>query len=144
MAHTVASIIKRKTKKLLTIIPSATVLEALQLMADNHIGSLVVMEDEKYLGIISERDYARKVVLKGKHSQDTPVAEIMNSDAPTVTPEYSIDACLELVSKSQTRYLPIIENGKVTGIISILDLIEETSIMHKESAEELRNYISST
>jgi CBS domain-containing protein len=142
MPNNVASILQRKTKKIISIAPSSTILEALQIMADKNIGSLIVMEADKYLGIISERDYSRKVALMGKHSHDTLVSEIMNTDTPTVTPNQSIDDCMDLVSKLQARYLPVLEDGKVLGIISILDLVEATSLMHKESAEELRNYIS--
>lgn len=142
MPNNVASILQRKTKKIISIAPGNTILEALQIMADKNIGSLIVMEAERYLGIISERDYSRKVVLMGKHSHDTLVSEIMNTNTPTVTPNQSIDECMDLVSKLQARYLPVLENGTVVGIISILDLVEATSLMHKESAEELRNYIS--
>lgn len=142
MANNVASILNRKTKKIISTTPSTTVLEALKVMAENNIGSLIVMDGDTYLGIFSERDYSRKVILVGKHSHDTLVSEIMNTDNPIVTPQQSIDDCMELVSKLQARYLPVIENGKVLGIVSILDLVEATSLMHKESAEQLRNYIS--
>ena len=142
MANNVSSILNRKTKKIISTTPSTTVLEALKVMAENNIGSLIVMDGDNYMGIFSERDYSRKVILMGKHSHDTLVSEIMNTENPIVTPQQSIDDCMELVSKLQARYLPVLENGKVLGIISILDLVEATSLMHKESAEQLRNYIS--
>ena len=142
MAYNVSSILNRKTKKIISTTPSTTVLEALKVMAENNIGSLIVMDGDNYMGIFSERDYSRKVILMGKHSHDTLVSEIMNTENPIVTPQQSIDDCMELVSKLQARYLPVLENGKVLGIISILDLVEATSLMHKESAEQLRNYIS--
>ena len=142
MANNVSSILNRKTKKIISTTPSTTVLEALKVMAENNIGSLIVMDGDNYMGIFSERDYSRKVILMGKHSHDTLVSEIMNTENPIVTPQQSIDDCMELVSKLQARYLPVLENGKVLGIISILDLVEATSLMHKESAEQLRSYIS--
>ena len=142
MAYNVSSILNRKTKKIISTTPSTTVLEALKVMAENNIGSLIVMDGDNYMGIFSERDYSRKVILMGKHSHDTLVSEIMNTENPIVTPQQSIDDCMELVSKLQARYLPVLENGKVLGIISILDLVEATSLMHKESAEQLRSYIS--
>ena len=142
MAYNVSSILNRKTKKIISTTPSTTVLEALKVMAENNIGSLIVMDGDNYMGIFSERDYSRKVILMGKHSHDTLVSEIMNTENPIVTPQQSIDDCMELVSKLQARYLPVLDNGKVLGIISILDLVEATSLMHKESAEQLRSYIS--
>ncbi len=143
MANNVAAILKRKTKKIISISPEDTTLQALQKMADNNIGSLVVMKDEQYVGIISERDYSRKVVLMGKHSHETPVAEIMNTDSPIVSPQHSIEDCLDIITKTHARYLPVLENGHVAGIISIVDLVHETSLMYKESADQLRSYITS-
>jgi CBS domain-containing protein len=144
MAYDVASILKRKTRKIISISPSSTVLEALQVMADNNIGSLIVLDNDNYLGVLSERDYSRKVILMGKHSHTTLVSDIMNTDTPTVLPKHSIDECMDIVNKLHSRYLPVLENGKVLGIISILDLVETNSLMHKELAEQLRSYISSS
>ena len=144
MAQNVVSILERKTNKLISIHPENTVMDALKLMDQYNIGSLIVMDGEKYMGVMSERDYSRKVILKGKHSQTTLVSEIMNTTTPTVSPNDSIEDCMSLVSKSQARYLPVLENDNVVGILSILDLVEETSRMYKESAEHLRNYITSS
>lgn len=144
MAYNVASILSRKTKKVISTEPGTTVLQALQLMSDHNIGSLIVMEGERYLGVVSERDYARKVILMGKHSADTKVADIMNTDVPIVSPGHNIDACMDLVSSLHARYLPVLEAEKVVGMVSILDLVEATSLMHKEAAQQLRDYISST
>ncbi|MBL0056828.1 MAG: CBS domain-containing protein [Chitinophagaceae bacterium] len=144
MPYTVASILSRKTKHIISAAPDTTVLEALRIMSDNNIGSLIVMDGNKYLGVISERDYARKVVLQGKLSSDIPVSEIMNTETPTVTSKHTIDECMDIVDHTQARYLPVIDNNDVSGIVSIIDLIKATSQMHKESAQQLRDYISST
>ena len=124
-----------------TTSPDATVYEALQKMDRHNIGALVVLEGEKMVGIISERDYARKVILKGRHSQDTPVKEIMTASVTTVTPDITLEECMELFTDKHTRHLPVVENDRLVGIISIGDIVKGI-IEHKEFViEELEKYI---
>src|SRR3954468_19803109 len=105
----VADVIARKGGNITNVSPTTTVLDALKIMADQNIGSVMVMDNGKYMGIMTERDYSRKVILKGKFSTDTPVSEIMTSDFPRVTPSDSIDYCMQLMSDRNIRYLPVFE-----------------------------------
>ncbi len=139
----VASILARKGKPVVSISPSATVMDALKLMADKNIGSVVVMDEEKYTGIITERDYSRKVALKGKSSTDTKVGDIMSTDLPVVNPEDSIEHCMELMSDKNIRYMPVFDDNKMIGIISMSDVVKETILMQKETISHLESYIHS-
>lgn len=141
--NTVSSILARKNKLPITVSPHATVVEALRLMADKNIGSVVVMKDNKYLGIMTERDYSRKVVLKDKNSMSTPVEEIMSTDLPVVKPSDSIDHCMQLMSNENIRYMPVFDKDQLTGIISMSDVVKETILAQKETIDQLQNYISS-
>ena len=105
-----------------SISPNATVFDALQLMAEKEIGALVVLEDGKMVGIISERDYARKIILKGKSSKDTPVREIMTSEVIHTSPDKKVRKCLSLMTKHHFRHLPVLDEGRVVGILSIEDV----------------------
>jgi CBS domain-containing protein len=139
--YTVRDILREKGPPMHTTSPDTTVYEALKVMAEKNIGALVVFEGDKMVGIISERDYARKMILKGKHSQDTPVAEIMTTQVITVTPDQNLEACMELISGKRIRHLPVIEKTQVVGIISIGDIVRGI-ITHKESViEQLEKYI---
>lgn len=140
---TVATALQRKNLAPISVTPGTSVLEALQVMADRNIGSLVVMENETYLGIVTERDYSRKVALKGKNSQSTTVAEIMSTDLPAVTPQDKVEKCMELMSEKNVRYLPVLDGGKLFGIISMTDLVKETILAQKETIDQLKNYIHS-
>lgn len=137
----VASILARKGNIVVSISPAATVMEALQLMAEKNIGSVAVIEQGNYLGIMTERDYSRKVILKGRNSTGTKVTEIMSSDLPAVTPEHSIEHCMELMTKNNIRYIPVIENGKLNGIISMSDIVKATILAQKETITHLQSYI---
>jgi len=123
--------------------PSTPVAEALQIMADKNIGSVVVMENGRYLGIMTERDYSRKVILKGKNSADTTVSEIMSEDLPVVKPSDTIDHCMEIMSNKNIRYMPVFENNQLVGIISMSDVVKETILAQKETIDHLQNYIQS-
>jgi CBS domain-containing protein len=112
-------------------------------MAEKNIGSVVVMENDKYLGIVSERDYSRKVILKDKHSTSTLVAEIMTTDLPHVYPEDSIEHCMELMTGNNIRYLPVFSNNKLSGIISITDVVKETILLQQQTISQLESYIHS-
>ena len=137
----VADVIARKGGNITNVNPTTTVLDALKIMADQNIGSVMVMENGRYMGIMTERDYSRKVILKGKSSTDTPVSEIMTSDFPRVTPSDSIDYCMQLMSDRNIRYLPVFEGENLSGIISINDVVKETIMSHEETITQLKDYL---
>ena len=139
--NTVSSIISRKGRSSITVSPDMSVIEALEIMAEKNIGSVVVMQDEQYLGIMTERDYSRKVILKGKHSTSTKVSEIMSTDMPSVKPNDTVEHCMELMTSKNIRYMPVFENNKITGIISMSDIVKETIIMQKDTINHLESYI---
>jgi len=141
----VADILDRKGSRAtsVTVGPGTTVLEALKIMAEKNIGSVMVTDGEEYLGIMTERDYSRKVILKGKSSTDTKVSEIMSDDLPRVSPSDTIDFCMELMSDKNIRYLPVFDNGKLSGIVSINDLVKETIRTHEETITNLKDYLHS-
>lgn len=139
--NTVSSILSRKNRSSVTVAPDSSVAEALQIMADKNIGSVVVMKGEEYLGIMTERDYSRKVILKGKHSTSTQVSEIMSTDMPSVKPNDTVEHCMEVMTTNNIRYMPVFENNKLTGIISMSDIVKETIIMQKDTINHLESYI---
>jgi CBS domain-containing protein len=139
----VSNILKRKGTNVITITPDITVLDAIKQMAEKNIGSIVVVENNEYIGLLTERDYARKVVLKGKSSTSTLVKEIMTTGLPRITPDNSVDTCMQIMSENNIRYLPVFENDDLCGIISINDVIKETILTQKETIEHLQNYIHS-
>ena len=139
----VAHILQRKGKNVISVEPGLSVINALQLMAEKNIGSVMVIENNVYMGVLTERDYARKVILKGKSSTETFVKDIMSTGLPRITPDNSIETCMHIMSESNIRYLPVFENDQVCGIISITDVVTETIISQKETIEQLQNYIQS-
>lgn len=141
--NTVASVLARKKVSPVTVSPGTTVMQALQIMADKNIGSVIIMMGETYKGIITERDYSRKIILKGKSSTDTKVEEIMSTDLPVVKPSDTIDHCMEMMTKMNIRYMPVFEGDKLTGIISMSDVVKETILAQKETINQLQNYITS-
>jgi CBS domain-containing protein len=144
MNKKVADVLLRKGSHITTVSPNTTVLEALNIMADQNIGSVMVLEEGHYLGIVTERDYSRKVVLKGKSSTDTLVTEIMSSDLPRVTANDSIDYCMQLMSDKNIRYLPVFDENQVTGILSINDVVKETILSQQETISQLKDYLHSS
>jgi CBS domain-containing protein len=140
---TVREILQAKTNKLLSIAPDATVLDALKLMADKEVGALVVLEGERLAGIFSERDYARKVILQGKASKDTPVSEIMTHKVVCVRPDQSVEDCMALMTDKRVRHLPILEDKRVIGVISIGDVVKEVISEQRFVIEQLEHYIHS-
>ncbi len=139
----VSNILQRKGSNVITITPDITVLDALKQMAEKNIGSIVVTENGQYTGLLTERDYARKVILKGKSSTTTLVKEIMSTGLPRITPDNSVETCMQIMSENNIRYLPVFENDQLCGIISINDVIKETILTQKETIEHLQNYIHS-
>lgn len=140
----VADVIARKGKNITHVSPDTTVLEALQIMAEQNIGSIMILEDGAYRGIMTERDYARKVIILGKSSTDTKVSEIMSSDFPRVTPSDTIDYCMQLMSDKNIRYLPVFEGDSLSGIISINDVVKETIMSQQETISQLKDYLHSS
>jgi CBS domain-containing protein len=138
----VLHILKRKGSDVMTIAPTTTVHEALTIMSEKNFGSLLVADDGKYMGLITERDYARKVILKGKSSADTPVSDIMTTDFPRLTEDDSVDRCMQLMTANNLRYLPVMKEDHVVGLISIMDVVHETILSQEETIEELHQYIS--
>ncbi len=139
----VSTVISRKGILPVTVSPDTTVVEALTIMAEKNIGSVVVMQNDEYLGIMTERDYSRKVILKDKNSMTTKVSEIMSTDLPVVSPTDSIEHCMQLMTEKNIRYMPVFDNNKLTGIISMSDVVKETILAQKETINQLQNYINS-
>lgn len=139
--NNVAEIIKLKGNKVFTISPNITVFDALKILAEKNIGALVVTKNEKIVGIFSERDYARKIILKGKSSIVTTVNELMTTDVLYVSPADSIDDCIDLMSEKHIRHLPVIENEKLIAVISIGDVVKHIIKHQKFQIRELEKYI---
>jgi CBS domain-containing protein len=138
---TVRQILEEKGHQVWTIGPDETVYKALMIMADKDIGALVVVENDQVVGIVSERDYARKVVLKGKTSLDTPVRDIMTPRVYFVNPDCSAEECMALMTEKRVRHLPVMENNKLVGVISIGDVVKSIISSQKVTIEHLQNYI---
>ena len=131
-----------KDKNVWTIEPEEPVLDAIQLMADKHIGALPVVRGEELVGIVSERDYARKVILMGRSSSDTPVWQIMSSPVTTVSPDEAVHRCMEIMTELRIRHLPVMDKGKLVGIISIGDLVKAVIEEQQHTIDQLERYIA--
>ncbi len=138
----VKDILASKGKETFTIPPGTSVYHALELMVEKNVSALLVMEDDKLAGIFTERDYARKVVLKGKSSKETQIAEIMTKDLITVSPNSTIDECMELMTGKYIRHLPVVENDKLAGIISIGDVVRRIIQEQKSIIGHMEQYIA--
>ena len=139
----VSQILERKGGRVVTIAEDQPVLEALRLMAEHHIGAVVVMRGDELTGIASERDYARKVALLGRSSSDTPVATIMSSPVVCVGPSESVSDCMAIMTERHIRHLPVRDGGRLLGIVSIGDLVKEVIEDQKQEISYLQQYISS-
>ena len=139
---TVRQILQEKDSKLWTIQPDITVFDALKIMADNNIGALLVMSKDKLIGIFSERDYARKVILQGKSSRDTAVSEIMVTNVVYVKPDQSVEECMALMTDKRIRHLPALDQEELIGIISIGDVVKTIISDQEFTIQQLENYIS--
>ena len=139
--RSVLDILQEKGSEVYAISGDATVYEALQLMADKNVGSVMVKQGEDFIGLLSERDYTRKIVLKGKFSKDVAVREIMTPEMNPIGPDEDVEGCMELMTNKRVRHLPVFDRGKLLGIISIGDIVK-VIIEHKEEIiEQLENYI---
>lgn len=139
---TVRQLLDSKGYEVLSVTPETIVYDALLMMAENRVGALAVIDDSGHLaGIFSERDYAREVALKGKTSRMTRTSEVMSTTVITVTPDQLVDECMELMSGKRIRHLPVMENGKVIGVLSIGDLVKETIAYQQFLIEQLESYI---
>ena len=139
----VRQILSRKTSSPISVSPDTTVYDALQIMADNNIGSVIVMDNENYLGIMTERDYSRKVILNNKNSVNTLVSEIMSTDLPHVSPTNTVDECMEMMSDKNIRYLPVFDKNEMVGIVSMSDLVKQIISFQQQTITDLNNYIYS-
>jgi CBS domain-containing protein len=140
---TVRQLLDKKGRQIFSIAPGAAVLEAIRLMAEHHVGALLVMEGETLSGIVSERDYARKVILMGRSSADTPVRDIMTAGVITVQPETPVAQCMQVMTERRVRHLPVIEAGRVVGMVSIGDLVKAVIAEQQQHIEQLESYIHS-
>ena len=124
--------------------PTSTVLDALRMMADTNVGAILVMEGDQLDGIFTERDYARKVVLKGRNSKDTPIGDVMTNRLVTIDPTWTADQCMALMYEQHIRHLPVLEEGQVVGVISIRDAVRAVVDEQRFTIRQLENYISQT
>jgi CBS domain-containing protein len=141
---TVKEILRTKGLEVWSLAPDATVYDALRLMADKNIGAALVMDGDDLVGILSERDYARKVTLRGKSAQDTSVREIMTERVVCVRPEETAEECLALMTDKRVRHLPVLEGGRVSGVISIGDVVKSVISEQTFIIEQLEHYITGT
>lgn len=140
---TVRHLLDRKDRALFSIEPEDPVLEAIRMMADRHVGALLVMRGSELAGIVSERDYARKVVLHGRSSAETPVWQIMTSPVITVSLDESVQDCMRIMTDCRIRHLPVIDGGRIIGMISIGDLVKAVIQEQQQTIEQLESYIHS-
>ena len=140
---TLMQLLQAKGGEIHTIGPDARVYDALKLMAEKDVGALVVLDAGKLAGIISERDYARKVILQGKSSYDIPVREIMTARVVTVQPPHSVEDCMGLMTKHRVRHLPVVDGERLVGVLSIGDLVKEVIAEQEQTIKQLESYIHS-
>ena len=140
---TVRQMLAGKPGELFSVAPDSTVFDALGLMAEKNVGAVIVCEGDRLVGIFSERDYARKVILRGKSSRDTPVSEIMTSRVLCIEPAQTADQCMALMTDKRIRHLPVLEGGKLVGVISIGDVVKGIVKEQQFTIEQLENYIGS-
>lgn len=144
METKVGALIRNKGGQVWSLPPSASVYDAIAAMAEKQVGALLIMDKGQLLGIVSERDYARKVILQGRSSRDTPVSEIMSSPVITVTSSHSVGECMRIITEQRIRHLPVVEGETVTGIVSIGDLVNWLVSEQQETIRHLQSWIASS
>jgi CBS domain-containing protein len=142
VSGTIEKILRRKSGEIWSVSPDATVYDAIALMAEKNVGALLVMENDKLAGIVSERDYSRKVMLRGKTSRTSTVREIMTTELTIAHPRETVEECLRFMTEKRIRHLPVIADGNLQGVISIGDLVKEVISAQKATLDQLRDYIS--
>lgn len=142
MNKTIADLLRQKGSDVLTIDKAATVYEAIERMEDLHVGSVIVMDDDEVVGIFTERDYLRRIVLQGRTSKTTPVKDVMTRELVCVDPNYSIQECMAVMTERKFRHLPVIDNGRLAGIVSIGDLVKAISDDAQARVHYLTDYIT--
>ena len=143
MIETIGSILKTKGPRIWSVAPEATVYDAIALMAEKSVGAVLVISEGRLVGIVSERDYARKVILQGRSSKDTRVNEIMTMDLVAVTPDNTVDECMRIMTHHRIRHLPVFDRGDLVGIVSIGDLVNAVIADQAHTIEQLHTYIGS-
>ena len=142
VSGTIDAILSQKTGDVYTISPDASVLDAVRLMAEKNVGALIVVENEQVVGLISERDYTRKIVLHGKRSRETPVREIMSTNLTVIHPLEPVENCLRMMTEKRVRHLPVLKDNKVCAVISIGDLVKHVISCQSAALEHLESYIT--
>ena len=138
----ISALLHHKGAALWSIAPEATVFEAIQLMADKNIGSLLVLAGDRLVGVFTERDYTRKIALQGKRSKETQVREILSGKIVSVTPQHTVEECMRLMTENRVRHLPVLDNGKAVGVVSIGDLVNWTISAQDAAIAQMEQYIA--
>ena len=141
VVDTVGSVLKQKGQNIWSIAPESLVYDAIEMMADKQVGALLVISEGKLVGVISERDYARRVILQGKSSKETQVMEVMTSAVIFVVPGHTVEDCMRIMTNNRIRHLPVVENEKVLGVVSIGDLVKWVISAQEEAIHHLQHYI---
>tara|TARA_B000000460_G_scaffold6360_1_gene4438 strand:+ start:302 stop:739 length:438 start_codon:yes stop_codon:yes gene_type:complete len=144
MTTTVNQLLNSKNDEIFSVTPGALVIDAIKMMDEKKVGALLVIKNDKLAGIISERDYTRKVILKNRSSAKTKVSEIMTSSLKTADPSQSLDECMVIMSHSHIRHLPVVQDGRVIGILSIMDVVKNIISEQEFTIEQLQHYITDT
>lgn len=142
MSMSVKQVLEKKGTKAYSVGPTATVLEALTAMAEHDIGAVLVIEGDRLVGIFTERDYARKVVLRGKSSKDSVISELMTPNVCTITPSHTMDQVMNIMTENRFRHLPVVDHGKIAGIVTIGDVVKSVIALQEATIQQLSSYIA--